>query len=230
MHGSFSRGRMSGALLLVVLLLAPLWLAPGRAGAATATIVLLAPPLTALGAFSEARGINARGDIVGVGTVAIARDGGQTYRAIRWGTDGAATTLPVPPGTEQASSDANAIGDDGAIVGAVGAPNHAVVWRDGAITDLGTIRAGGGGGSAAAAINAAGQVGGASSVYRAGAAGDDIHAARWDGATGTDLGTFAPDGGGASQAAGIDPTGRVVGYAATAPPPPPGITASHAAL
>ncbi len=216
--------------LAVLLLLVPGWVATGRVAAATATIVALTPPLASSGAYTQAHAINAAGRIVGAGTVAIAPDGTQTYRAMVWGPDGVGTVLPAPPGGGQDSSDANAIGTDGHIVGVDYGNHHATLWRDGAAIDLGTLKAGDAGYSLANGINASGQIVGLSTVFPNGAPGDYEHAALWDGATRTDLGTFASDNSGSSQAFGINDTGQIVGYAATPPSPRIDSGTPHAAL
>ena len=88
--------------------------------------------------FLEARDINDRGVIVGVGTDV------STFEqiAVRW--EGAiATRLPAPPGDLHCR--AEAINNRGDVVGSCGTPEaagfrfHSVLWRDGAVVDLGSV-------------------------------------------------------------------------------------------
>jgi probable HAF family extracellular repeat protein len=84
-------------------------------------------------------------------------------------------------------------------------PTHAALWRDGTITDLGTL---GGLISTTSSLNDADQVAGDSET-----ADGQTHAFLWDNGTMTDLGTL---GGEFSRANGINDAGQVVGGAETA--------------
>ena len=95
------------------------------------------------------------------------------------------------------SAHANDINDAGQVVGL--ARNHAFLWQNGVMTDLGTL---GGNSSAASAINAIGQVVGGATT----AAPSTSHAVRWDNGVITNL---TP--GQASSASGINDAGQVIG-------------------
>jgi probable HAF family extracellular repeat protein len=167
-------------------------------------------PLPTLGGDGgQAFGISDRGIAVGGANTAP----GQPYLACFW-EDGAVTAL-VSPGGSGLASDINNRGQiagsaapDPAVFGA-GAPNHAMLWDDGQVTDLGTL---GGTTSLGRAINFSGQIAGHSTTTpdgQLGAAG--THAFRWDDGVMTDLGTLP--GGQLSLAWDIARDGTVVGLA-----------------
>ena len=100
--------------------------------------VTLIPPLLA-GQSGHATAINASGTVVGAMTVETTRP---AAHAFAW-NGGAPVELPMP-GAWLADSEAKAINAQGWIVGYAQipqtngpAPTHAVMWRDGAIVDLG---------------------------------------------------------------------------------------------
>ena len=86
-------------------------------------------------------------------------------------------------------------------------PQHAFLWGNGTMTDLGSL-GGADKGSSAAAINVSGEVAGVSQTKTAGV----THAALWTGTTMVDLGALAPLSSGSwSDASGINDSGQVVG-------------------
>jgi probable HAF family extracellular repeat protein len=156
--------------------------------------------LTSSDVTGEAHGVNPSGAAVGWADF---------HNATLW-KDGKTIDLGVLPGGDFSS--ANAINPAGQIVGSSDtsqAPgggdwtSHAVLWRGGVMTDLGTL---GGSGSGAWAINAAGVVVGVSYMPN----NLDQHAFLWRHGTMTDLGTLP--GGWVSQAYGINARGQAVGY------------------
>jgi probable HAF family extracellular repeat protein len=109
---------------------------------------------------------------------------------------------------EFADSIAWAINDRGQVVGTSSTPaggQHAFLWQDGIVTDLGTL---GGLFSAARAINNRGQI-----VGVAEDANGDAHAVLWENGAIIDLGTL---GGPSSQARAINDRGQIVGDGLTA--------------
>jgi probable HAF family extracellular repeat protein len=155
---------------------------------------------------SEARAINASGQIVGDANHAVLWSRGQTTDLGTLGGD---------------ISYATGINAKGTIVGcSTLAPGtfftHGFVWQDGAMHDLGTL---GGQQSCANGINNAGRIAGSADL-----ASGITHAVVWDQGVVTDLGLLA--GQGSSRAYAINAKGTVVG---TFEPDPPQL-AEHAAM
>ncbi len=135
------------------------------------------------------------------------------YRPVVW-TNGAAQTLPLYKSDPEGA--AFWINDRGDVVGATGscaaydpryglplAPQHAILWRGGNPTDLGTL--GGLVNNSAFAINDVGQIIGASDLP-----GDTYqHAFFWQDGKMTDMGTLPGDV--VSAAIGINNRGQVTG-------------------
>ncbi|HEX6750121.1 MAG TPA: hypothetical protein VF092_22695 [Longimicrobium sp.] len=126
----------------------------------------------------------------------------------RWTEDGGIETIPPIAGLRSQPGGINEAGD---VVGSstVSPPfvDHAVIWwRDGTVTDIGTM----GGNAMARSINARGEVAGFGQVCP----GCAFHAFYWSAEDGLiDLGTF---GGTRSFAFEIDNHGRVAGFYETA--------------
>jgi probable HAF family extracellular repeat protein len=90
-------------------------------------------------------------------------------------------------------------------------PQHAFLWSNGTMTDLGTL-GGPDQGSSGSAINRSGEVAGTAGVTGT-AKTNGTHAALWTGTTTVDLGALAPLSSGSwSVANGINDSGQVVGY------------------
>jgi len=166
-------------------------------------------PLQLLGGTSgEANGLNNRGQIAGA---AETSDSDPTcefpHRQVRpviWKDGKIQTVLQYLPGDVRA--DANAINDRGEVAGWTGtceAHGHAVLWRHGVVTDLGSF--GGVGSTVATDINNRTQVVGWSDLP-----GDDVsHAFLWENGTMNDLGTLPGDF--ISFGDGINGKGQIVG-------------------
>ena len=157
-----------------------------------------------IGAFvnGQAEDVSERGVVVGWSSATV--NGPPT--AFRWTEKGGIVTIPPVAGPR---SQAAGIDEAGDVVGsstvAASPPfvDHAVVWwRDGSVTDIGTM----GGNTTARSINDVGEVAGFGSPCPA----CQPHAFYWSAATGiVDLGTF---GGFRSFAFEIDNRGRVTGF------------------
>jgi probable HAF family extracellular repeat protein len=151
--------------------------------------------MTDLGSLSYASAINDRGEVAGsvAGHATVWREG-------LVGTD-----LGTLGGAE---SGANAIAEDGAVVGTAQTTDgamHAALWAWGVTRDLGTL---GGDFSEVTAINASGQIIGISSTAVAGVQ----RAFFWDRGVMTDLGSF---GGWLTVPHALNEQGQVVGFSLT---------------
>jgi probable HAF family extracellular repeat protein len=143
------------------------------------------------GDFSVAVDINTSGQVVGSSAQS------QVYSAFLWENSLMADLSPL--------AQASGINEGGQVVGVSWVPgvplrNHAFLWANGTLTDLGTL---GGLNSLASAINSAGQVVGNSDVGNG-----ESHAFLWANGVMTDLGTL---GGGFSEASDVNTSGEVVG-------------------
>jgi probable HAF family extracellular repeat protein len=157
--------------------------------------------LGTLGGDSDARGINASGQVTGVSRI---KPGGDQH-AVRW-----TGTKPDDLGTLGGKFSAGmAINDSGQVTGHAALPGgngfiaHAVRWTGKKCEDLGTL---GGANSIGMAINASGQVAGESLLK--GSNPYAKHAVLWKETEPTDLGTL---GGTASWATDINAAGDIVG-------------------
>jgi len=151
------------------------------------------------GPAAEARGINARGVVVG--DVIVDQVSGTTAAAF-WRADGTEVRLRTHGG---GPSIARGVNDVGAIVGsapAAGGALHATLWSAGQVLDL----APGPFDSGAWAVNAHGQAAG-------GVFGPAWYAARFEGGTVVALGTL---GGTRALGVAINDAGHVVGYSTLA--------------
>ncbi len=161
------------------------------------------------GSYSEALAVNNQGQIVGDSTTLGGLD-----EAFIW-QNGVMTNLGTLPGGASANtggafnSGANAINDHGQVVGeslVTGNIDHAFLWQNGVMTDLGVLSPGSM--SVATAINNNGQVAG----YNSSGTGV-THAVSWQNGVITDLGTVL--GYDYSQAQAINDSGIIVGYVAS---------------
>jgi probable HAF family extracellular repeat protein len=114
-----------------------------------------------------------------------------TYTAVDLGT--------LPGGTVSVAVAINAAAQVVGLSATTGGENHAALWENGAVTDLGTL---GGRTAIALAISNAGQVVGSSET-----AGGTVRAFLWKEGVMTDLGT---PGGTGSQAVGINDRGQIL--------------------
>lgn len=181
---------------------------------------------------SEAIAVNAGGQIVGASNT----DVGGIRHASSWTAAGGAPidlhTLS-PSADTTTSSGANAVNDNGQVVGSSGTGDfvngtpvsHAFLWTQaGGMTDLGTLP--GGAGSEATAINANGWIVGKAGTIANGRPG--THAFLWTHADGMlDLGTLP--GGTNSEAMAVNTNGQILGES-DLPPTPAGLVQSHAVL
>jgi probable HAF family extracellular repeat protein len=166
---------------------------------------------------STVAALNDRGQVVGYSTTAT----GETH-AFLW-TDGVILDLGTLPGGYE--SRARAINNRGQIVGTSSVltatdpfeqyANHAFLWEDGTMYDLGTL---GGWSSTAMAINDAGQVAGYSDT-----SSSESHAVLWADGRMTDL-TVGPDSPPCdcfAVAIDLNERGQVVGLESRGVPAPP---------
>ncbi len=153
---------------------------------------------------SSANGLNAKGVIVGSSTTAA-------LATHAFSDDGAMTDLGT---LGSAAGLATSINNAGYIVGQsapAGTGEHATLWHDGTVTDLGDLAStyqSVGGSSIAYAVNSSGQVVGASAFM-----GSLAHGFLWQNGVLTDLGTL---GGTDCWAEGINDAAQVVGYSSLA--------------
>src|SRR5919108_2188477 len=206
--GSFASIRLLTSAAAFALAVAVLLVGSAGAVAPSYTIIDLG---ALAGNTSRAEDINERGQVVGSSTTAS----GETH-AFLW-QDGVMHDLGTPEGINTA--DARAVNDRGQIVGSgrcvcppEPGPFSALLWRDGEITNLGTL------GrlfdsSAANGINNRGQIVGSSwTLMVHPEAPENERAVLWQDGEITDLGTL---GGGVSLARALNERGQIVGSSRT---------------
>jgi probable HAF family extracellular repeat protein len=209
---------MAAALAMMTLTVSPAVSEPALAQTAGPRYTLTRLPPLSNFSQSGAFGINRAGHVAGW---AIPSDG--SNKAARW-ANGAATNLGflVLPGDffPYHSSMGLTVNDADEVAGwtSLNLYHRAVVFRNGSITDLGTLP--GLPSSEARSMNNQGQIVGFSSQSAGGGTGD--RAVLWQNGTMVNLGTL---GGNFSQAYHVNNAGQVVGQSGTT-----GDTASHAFL
>lgn len=149
------------------------------------------------GSWSLVTAMNRAGDVVGIAPVTHDARG----HLFLWRHDGSHVDLTSRDGIRGEAADIN---DRGAIVGQmdVRRATHAFLWRNGRVTDLGTL---GGKTSSASAINNAGEIVGESQT-----ATGHAHAFLWADGRIRDLGTLPGE---SSRATSINDRGEIVGIA-----------------
>jgi probable HAF family extracellular repeat protein len=169
--------------------------------------------------YSTATALNSAGQVAGVSGYFVGGTS-QGQRAFLW-SNGTMNNLGSL-GTDASgggSSTATALNNAGQVagnsyyyVGGMYQGQHAFLWSNGTMTDLGTLgtNAGGVGTSFAHALNNVGQVAG-ESEYFVGGTDQGYRAFLWSNGTMTNLGSF----GGNSSASALNDTGQVVGYSNT---------------
>lgn len=180
-------------------------------GGSTYGTYLFRPVLWQGGAFTW------RGDAGTQGRATAINDAGQIVtwveqadanRATLWTGDAAADLAPLPGDAFVFPYAVNQLGHVVGYSKPHGYLTHAALWKNGTVTDLGTLR----GASTATSINARGQIVGFSDLYTG--EGGRPHAVLWDAGHITDLGTL---GGDESYAWRINDAGQIVGAASTVP-------------
>jgi probable HAF family extracellular repeat protein len=172
---------------------------------------------------SQAFGINNLGEVVGGST----NSSGIT-EAFLW-QNGSMTTLGALPGVvlqkyHSDLSSADAINDTGEIVGwstTAASAQHAVLWQNGVISDLGVLS--GGSNSTASAINKNGLIVGGSDTAQG-----DYHAVQWLNGIISDLGTLA--GFANSRAEAVNASGIIVGQVYNIDPNTYAVTTADAVI
>ncbi len=150
-------------------------------GKKTVDLGALAP--LSSGSWSGATGINDSGQVVGSWATSVSSGDSHPWLY----SNGTMTSLPEPSDLTGAACEANAINNNGQIVGGcrdASGNDHAVLWQNGTVTELGTL---GGPRSFATAIDTNGQI-----VGWAATSTDATDGFLWSNGTMTDLGSFLP--------------------------------------